>query len=376
MSKVDLNTFAIATLFASNTLTLIYPISGIVVFLVILSLILSIFVNNIYLFFNNGKILIFSLILVFIFIIQISFTFGNNFLSNYFFNFLIFGVSGIVYSQLEFSKELLYKTMSAFGLILIPTVATYNFGDRLSDSIDYGNWMGVSYDVLRIMIPILILCFFSKKWIFKILFLCALIFYINIQLNYGSRGAILSFLLFYFSFILIKSKNLKLTFMLSFIFIALLLIAIFVYFFQSIENLFFMSKIVDADSGDISNGRYDIYNRALDGVLSSPIYGNGIASYEKLYNNGYVHNIFIQVGYEFGLFGIFILIYLLIKPIYYWRFISRPEAIFLMFLICSGFIQLIFSSFYWGSQYFWFLFGYLLTNRFLKKASCSMSAAS
>lgn len=366
LNKQNLNTLAIALLFSANTLVLILPIPNIIIGLIALSILIAFLANGILLFFKNKKITIFLCALLSIFFIELIVFSDNKDLNKYFLSFLVFGLPALLMSQLRFSKQLLYRIMSAFGLVMIPVMVTYNFDANTSEAIDYGNWMGVSYGILRLMIPLIIVMYFSKKIINKLSIFLIIMFYMNIQLKYGSRGALLSLVIFWLVFTLIKSKNIKVTLgLISLISIIGGNLAL-NFLIKKEVNFFFLKKILESD--DLSNGRYNIYSRAWEGVTSSPVYGNGIAAYENLYHEGYVHNLFIQVAYEFGLLGVIFFAYIIFKPFWHWKKLHKEEAIFLVFLFCSGLIQLLFSNFYWSSQFLWFLIGYVLTKKFFKNS--------
>ena len=81
--------------------------------------------------------------------------------------------------------------------------------------------------------------------------------------------------------------------------------------------------------------------------------------YEDKYNSGYIHNLFIQIVYEGGLiwstlFGVWI-----IMSIKKFTKLNEEQKQFIIFLIAIAIVQLLFSSYYWGSQKFWFLIAYM-----------------
>ena len=121
-----------------------------------------------------------------------------------------------------------------------------------------------------------------------------------------------------------------------------------------------LDKMLYFTGGDLANGRAELMDSALGLVKENPLIGHGIAYFESRFNNGYVHNIFVQMMMEGGiiltlpfLFIIFMSFRMLID-----EKIPKDVRLFLTFLISSCLFHLFFSETFWRLQYFWFYIGY------------------
>lgn len=295
----------------------------------------------------------------------------------YFLYFLIMGIFGYHMGCAEFSPRHVVLFCSFIGIALIPYLYTIDFTfDALADTYTreeggvYGYWMGISYGTLRMfMAMILALSFIKNKKIVIALLVVGLLFYTRLYLLIISRGCVVSIILLLFFITEIKSNYSKKYQLFKVTVIIILILS--VIFFDSIVlwlldilghwglDPFFLRKMVDG-SMDLSNGRSDIYSIAFKDILENPIIGNGIAAYEDKYHTGYIHNYLIQSFYEMGVFAF---IYFLLYFIFGFRFVLRKKLnvetrMFMAFVICTGVIELLFSSIYWRSQIFWFFMGY------------------
>ena len=295
-------------------------------------------------------------------------TANNEYFSSYWITFFTLGITGFICGGIKRNINLVFKDIAIFGVIFVPFVLRLDMGSPLEGTSDYGHWMGVSYGLIKIINAIIItIVFFTKRKVYKMILIISLIVYIAFLLVYGSRGALLAMLGEIFFVWIIKrgfSKNEVFKVMLK---IAIPLLLLTVFFFEILEvinnitetmgfNLFFVEKMLRFhELGDsFSNGRDTLFANGIDGIINSPIWGNGIATFEP-YNDGYVHNVFIQIFYELGIIPFIIfcasLGYALLYIIDNKNDISN--RIFFSYLISVGIIELLFSSSYWLSQVFW-----------------------
>jgi len=124
-------------------------------------------------------------------------------------------------------------------------------------------------------------------------------------------------------------------------------------------DIYFINKMLSAlEAQDALNGRDSIYKETLNGIINSPIWGNGISHFGD-FSGGYPHNLFLQLMYEGGLILLIPFIILILRSIkiMLFRNIKIEIRIFVIFLFCTSVMQLLFSSTYWESQIFWFLIG-------------------
>ena len=124
------------------------------------------------------------------------------------------------------------------------------------------------------------------------------------------------------------------------------------------------------EGGDASNGRFDLWKNAVDLFLESPLLGHGVGFFEKVNDSYYPHQFFLQVLCEFGIIGSIIFL----MPLFYKvRNIFRNEMSQGIILYSAYFIysftQLMFSSSYWITPIFWFLYfnNSLLHSKFEKQ---------
>ena len=104
---------------------------------------------------------------------------------------------------------------------------------------------------------------------------------------------------------------------------------------------------------DMDSGRSDLIDAALRDFDESPIWGNGIASFQNF--TIYPHNLFVQMLQEGGLilFIPFFLIFLIgLKNLILSDRYTTYYRI-LLFTFCGGVIQLMFSSYFWTSSIYW-----------------------
>ena len=111
------------------------------------------------------------------------------------------------------------------------------------------------------------------------------------------------------------------------------------------------------NNSDLSSGRGEIYEIAFAGFSNSPIFGNGIGSFDN-YSGKYPHNLFLQQLYEGGfLWGvpmIFIVIFSFVKLN---SNMDKQFRYFLIYLITTSIVHLLVSSYFWSSSIYWFLMG-------------------
>ena len=291
--------------------------------------------------------------------------------------FIALGVPSLYIARSDFNPGKVLRNIGLISLPLLPFI----FGKNLSDNRDYGMWMGISYGIISYVIALIYNVFFQYgkyikrylKYIFFLVLLGYLIFYIQ----YASRGSLIAVTMAIILFTFIK---LHIRFTKVFIIISAIILLILTFwnefillFIEILENFgiesFALSKMIALQ--DLSNGRSDLLEQGLRIFSSSPIFGHGVGIFEVTYESGYVHNCFIQFLIEGGIIYFSIMTFLIVSS---FKFIlsqkvSDEKRMFLSFLICAGLIQLLFSSYFWISQMFWFLIGYTL--KLLKKKNHS-----
>jgi hypothetical protein len=283
--------------------------------------------------------------------------------------FICLGVSVIIIAQCCFDYYLVLRYILLLSLVLLPYVYRIEFGVEGYDAVDYGMWMSISYGILPYLNANITLLFFDKSRILRVLAALSILAYLPKFILYGSRGSILSFLLcIIICFLLKKNFSLRQIFIKTIKWCALLilfspLVYNFLKFIVTEYNIFFLRKIVYA-SGIVEamNGRDVLYVSALQGFISSPLYGKGIASFDN-YSGIYPHNIFLQVLYEGGIIFAVPLFYLILRSVnlIFKRTIEYDKRIFVLYLFVTSLVNLLFSSNFWRHQIFWLLIGLILS---------------
>lgn len=306
----------------------------------------------------------------------------NEYLSRYFMNFLALGILGYRFGFLNISVERVLRYVCAISLLILPYLATLDVSSFLSETggVDYGAWMGISYGIVRfISALILYLLFYSQNRFQKTLIVFILVLYILFFMLYASRGAIVAILIMLIMAYLIKEENKKRRIFKVFIIsIIIFIVAISLdsiiksiynqFQYYGIDSFFIekMMSMVDGSEG-FSNGRSDLNKVAILGIIERPLFGNGIAVFEKP-NDGYVHNVFLQIFYELGLvpFIYYVTLFVLSLKVVLFSNYTKDIRIYIAFLFCSGCVELLFSSTFWTSQIFWIFLG-VTTNVIIRK---------
>lgn len=306
---------------------------------------------------------------------------NNPYFVNYSRSIFTLGLTGFLCGQIDFDVKSVFRNISLFGVVFVAFVYRLDMGSTEDGTADFGNWMGVSYGILRIIDGLTIYgLFYSFKTKHKAIFLSAACAYLIFLFIYGSRGTLLAYaFLLFFCWTIKKDYSFKHFIKYSLI-IAIPFAFIYSFFFdillwlQDISQtfdvkLFFVEKLIALEEvGNISSGRSELIEAAIPGIINSPFFGNGIATFEP-YNNGYVHNVFVQVFFELGIIPFILvcsIVFLSLKSILNLR-IDKSNRLFIVFLLSSGVVELLFSSSLWLSQIFWLYVGYIVQLNFNKK---------
>lgn len=224
--------------------------------------------------------------------------------------------------------------------------------------------MGQAY---RLLIPLMIVTWNALR---KPNMFDMVLFFIGLLmlLGFGTRGPVLSLAIFIILMLFIKTKDLGVK--VGFVIVGVLLFVFLepiVNFFSEIMAMFGMSDRVLADMSNIgeatSSGRDNIWGDALDLIIKNGAQGEGLyADRSFVIINGegtYVHNFFLEVGVNFGLY-IGLLVSLVVLFVFFYDFRKLKGTEFLTLLIaifCFGFLPLMISGSYLASSMFWLLLG-------------------
>ena len=248
----------------------------------------------------------------------------------------------------------------------------------------YVKWFGgVDMDISYAFLPTIVaaivhLAFFYKqtknKKAYAALYLVNLMYLFQICL-YGQRGTLFCIILAIALCWLLKRRtngnfelrkfSLKLAILSIVSLIAVLFYKEILSFIANVANIdsYAINKFIQMSSTDVSNGRFGIYELALNGILKHPILGNGIATFQ--YNTGiiYIHNILLQLLYDGGLLLYIPFLYVFIrgtKTIF--KSANKNLTPYWIYLFSTSMVYLLFSNDMWFVPGIWIFAGFLSTN--------------
>ncbi len=118
-------------------------------------------------------------------------------------------------------------------------------------------------------------------------------------------------------------------------------------------------RLIDS-TGDISNGRMDIYLVTLKGIIESPIYGHGYSTTAHNLGINYPHNFFLQLLYDGGLVLTVPITTMVVTGIKNWsENCSKAEYSLIAFLIIISIPGALFSGNLWENNRLWITFAVL-----------------
>ncbi len=243
----------------------------------------------------------------------------------------------------------------ALGFLLMILLVTEGMGKN-EYSMAYSFYM---------LLPALVFTFsfYLKK---RVLFLILAIISMLLILMIGSRGALVSSLIFLIAIILIAKLNLALK-----VLTVLLTVFVFVFFNRIItwfSSVFSGMGVISRNLTLIQtdewfshdSGRSVIQNQVIELIKNKPLLGSGIGSEQRLLGT-YSHNIFLDLFLHFGvLLGSIIIIVMVLLIIYI--FIKSKQKVLFFMLFCYGFIPLLFSGSYLEFFPFWIFLGFCFSH--------------
>lgn len=384
-----INSYMIALVCAGNLYARIFSVLGvieqglysIIVFSALIISLTSCFVLTKFKSFKmNKRTILFLLWIVFLFLISYFRLDNIEYLNEYFFQFLSYGLILFIMLSMPFNYEKIIAGVSVLTLIiLVNPIGIIN--SLISEHDIYSGTlqidMGLSYALLpSVVAGILHFVFFRKQsnMVVKISYLINLLFLI-LLIIFSVRGVIISlFILFYALIIsLIKGKFRifgKTLLYSSAVFLIVVAIKIndiilFTYEFLLSKGIEFsaLTKSVNKmqSSSGISSGRINIYEKVFQLIKENPLLGEGISFYASYTGGLYPHNIILQLMLESGvLLTVPIIILILIagkitfSSIDYFKK-NKGFKVLVMFCFVSSVPRLMFSSYLWKEQLFWLL---------------------
>lgn len=324
---------------------------------------------------HNSNVIVFLIVMVLFCVWSIFLSGFKSVTIKYVTEFLCLGIPFLLVSKYHIDAILVFRTIVVLGTISIPSQLN-RVNIELVNYIDDGEiLMQISYNLLKASIASILLLAFDRSRIFKLISLLNIWFSFLFLFMVGSRGAALSFLLsivlvfLYYRNRIINFFSLKmiLLYSVSFLFlfniVPVLEYIMFFMYSNDIKSIG-LDRIIDSMVNDVelSTGRGLILEKALQGFFDSPLFGNGIGSFDN-YSGKYTHNIVTQALYEGGLvFGAPIVVLVVYSVIVLNSKMDEESRWIYIYLISSCLIQLMLSSYFWCSSLLWFMFGILLRN--------------
>ena len=287
---------------------------------------------------------------------------GEETLKEYFLFYLIAGLGSLLIVNYSFSYIIFLKILIVFALVIAPIVITTNYSKLLYEA-DNDEWMSKIYAITPFIIGSIHYLFVGESKIFKFLSVLSLILYSSMFIMHTPRGAVVmvvaSLMVFILQKMLDKGWGFRELFTIGFIFFIFIVITaeFLIKILQDIAEEYHLAWLVKfVLDEDISNNRNPLFKEAIDGFISSPVWGNGIATFHNFWT--YPHNLFLQMLYETGILMIIPISYLLLKVI---KIILNRKSMggidyrFFTYFFLLSMNQLMFSSFFWRNHCFWLM---------------------
>lgn len=276
--------------------------------------------------------------------------------------------------------------MRAFllALIIMPSVGIL-YIDKIffSEILETGVIsMGTCYALLVPVLGNLVyMRYFYRKesvWMKTVMLIFAAIniYYLVQMTMFGSRGPILCALLLILSFFIIQiddkgkvsmHRGRLLVILVCMVFITLSFAAILHALNDFFATFDVSLNVVDkflrlGESGDMSNGRVEISSMTWEGIINSPLWGNGTAQFLNNTGEVYPHNFILQFLYDGGIIlTSAVLIPIIRTLIHKMRIVSEDEYICLLFLFFASVPGALLSGDLWVQGTLWLFFGVVLS---------------
>lgn len=190
----------------------------------------------------------------------------------------------------------------------------YNVFERRFASVTYGNLNEYNL-VLCYSLPFIFGAMLRPNTKIKRFFVVAMILGLTyIVIMNGSRGAVISMLIGYFVFVFYYFKTYRSIAFILVLFIALLFLSI--YYF---DEIFFVILSRFSEQGLSDDGRSQIFSNGVNVFFNTFMFGVGAGNFmptmDKVYQLELTspHNLFLEIGVQYGLMIFMCFIYLLIK---------------------------------------------------------------
>jgi O-antigen ligase len=123
-------------------------------------------------------------------------------------------------------------------------------------------------------------------------------------------------------------------------------------------NSYSVNQYINILQGDLikaSAGRTELYIKSIELIKNKLFFGGGFTYFNE-HNQlmTYPHNIFLEIGLQFGLIGLLMFFILNIKLVFNYFIINNYHfKVLFIILFVSSFIRLNFSMSFWETTFFW-----------------------
>lgn len=269
------------------------------------------------------------------------------------------------YSELMKHFWVIASPLFLFCIFIVSTDADPNMQQG------YANYMTIGYQIGFITAMALNYYFHgSQGKMFRCICLAISLYGIFFVVMYGSRGTLLCLSVYLLLIALQKIRAAADRTQIIIIMIcasALLLLWIYsdvlMLTLQSLANRLGMNSrtiawLLQQDSALDSSGRDSLFAQAWKLIIQNP-FGYGILADRALFDM-YAHNLFLELMIDFGLFigGYFSLVII----VRFVKLVRNPHMNQVMWLVVVALVQLMVSSSYIQSGWFWIALGFLMSN--------------
>lgn len=263
--------------------------------------------------------------------------------------------------ELNYENILMYcPIVTAFGLVFINRIFVIE-NNTIS--------MGLSYVFMPPIIFSLLYLYQERKSKLATICSAANMIYLLVLLLYGSRGPLISIVVFVvFLFVLKQNEKGYEIAKKRLFFIIILGVILFLgfwHFINSVNNIVnsfgvkfsFLDKLLLLKNfDDVNNGRTEIYQTTLQLICKRPILGYGISTFDFYTSMEYPHNFILQMLFDIGVVGSGIVLIPAVRGIITILKNLNKDLIFVMAIACSSIPGALFSGDLWKNVLLWLTF--------------------
>lgn len=321
--------------------------------------------------------------ILFLFSFSISKNGINSLTIDYLFRFITYGIIGILIGMQDIDIRCVVKAIIVIGAAGSPLMLSKGYNWFLTIDPTQGVAMGLSYGLLPLLIAATIGLRYCLKW--KLLSFYLFYVVISFYLKISPRGVLLAtgafilIVVYYNIYVRNRRSNIAIVPFLTIIGgtvgsiyfiknIALIVTGVSRFLDSKFGIQIFALKkfIYYIEKGDVSNSRFDLWDKGWKLAKSHLLIGNGIGYFE-MENNTYTHNIFLQSINEGGIIMLILVCVLLTVTVSWLLFVrganvTKERYFFIGLLFVLGAFPLVYSSVYWLMNPFWIFLGYIMVH--------------